>query len=442
MAHVVGTLSQHDQFKKKYADKIGKYLSCTDILQEKLPFTEKERTGEEYVMPIMLRRGHSADYAASGAGQVSFGDLDTSEIKKAALKGSQIFMGDGCDWESSFSSDGDKVAFTDEFDIVVSGLMDSHRFRIEMDTLWGQSPNGSIGIIDGTPATANPSTVTILLAERSPGILFQIENALIEIFSANLGTKRTGPESGGLYRVLSVDPDAGTFTLDNSGGNLANTDRIFFKGQVVAGPTHKSAAGLHKWFTNAGSLAGIDASTRVVWKPNTVSAGNGPLTFDQLLSVAARLANRSHNGRLCAIVTPQAWNNAMADMSAVVRRTPQERKYVLGAEAIEFYTGVGTVEVIAHPYAKNGYAHVFPILTANADGEYEKEAVEKAPLRRIGATDLTFVGPDGKTGNSKKSAYFEKLQRTNLLYVETYSHQAPFVACPARTAVINNIVND
>lgn len=443
MAHVVATTSVHDQFKIRYAEKIGKYLSSTSVLQEKIPFKERDRTGEKYVMPIQTRRGHSANYAAAGAGQVNFGDLDVSRIVKASIKGSQIFMGEGLDWEAAFSDDGEGTAFSDEFDLVVSGLQDSHRFRIEMDLLWGQSANGSVGIVDGVPATSATSTVTILLAERSPGILFQLENALLEIFDSTLATRRDGQETDDAFRVISVDPDAGTFVASNTAGAIQSGDRIFFKGQVTAGspPVHNTAAGIHKWFTNAGTLADIDAALNVVWRPTTISAGNGPMSFDLLLQTAAAFENRSHKGKLCALVTPTAWNNMMSDMSAAVRRTEQSRKYVLGAEAIEFFTGTGSVEVISHPYEKKGYSHIFPILTRNADGEYKDEEVQRATLRRVGATDLTFMGPDAKAGG-KKSAYFEKLQRTNLLYVETYSHQTLFVACPARTAAVTGIVDD
>lgn len=435
MAHVVGTLSQHDQFKIRYASKIAKYLSSTSILQEKIPFREKERTGESYVMPILLKRGHSASYAASGAGQVNFRDLKTSQIKKATLKGSQIFMGDGADWEAMFSSDAPGAAFSDEADVVIYGLMDSHRFRIEMDTLWGQAAKGSLGQVSGAPSG---NVVTLLAAETSPGILFQLEDADIEVFTSALTTKRTGPNSDGSYTVTAVDPEAGKITVNNA-QNIADTDVIFFAEQRTAS-AWKAAAGLHVWAVNAGSLAGIDAATNILWKSNSISANSGPLSFDLLLDFSTRVINRGHVGKLCAIMTPKAWANAMADMSATVRRTPQERKYVLGAEAISFFTGSGEIECIAHPYEKNGYCHIFPQLTSNADGEYSEDQVERAPLRRIGAVDLTFVGPDGKA-NGKKSAYFEKLQRTNLFYTESYSHQALFVSCPSRIGVITDIVN-
>lgn len=429
MANVVGTISYHDQFKIRYANKIAKYLSSTSILQELAPFTEKEATGEKYVMPIMTKRGQAFTYAAGGSGSVTFVDLDTSKVEKASLVGSQIFGGDGCDWEAALSA----LGFTDEFDLVMEGLMDSHRFRIELDTFWGQNANGSIGIVTGTPATSATSTVTILAAERSAGILYNLEGATLEIFDSALTTERAGT-----FIVLSVNPDAGTFTVDNSGGTIADTDRIFLNGQRTTS-AWKQAAGLNTWLQNTGSIAGLDASTRIVWKPNVIALGGAPLDFTTLLGAANRLQSRGHVGKLIALVTPTTWSQMMSDQSAVVRRVQEQRKYVLGADALTFYTGVGEIEIIAHPYQKEGYAHVFPVTTANADGSMEKKDLESAPLRRIGVTDLVFIGPDGTSSKSKKASYFEKLQRTNILFTETYSHQALFVASPSRCVVFTGV---
>jgi hypothetical protein len=429
MANQIGTISYHDQFRIRYAEKISKYLSATSILQEVAPFTEKEMTGEKYVMPIQTRRGHAFTYAASNAGQVTFVDLDTSKIEKASLNGSQIFGGDGCDWESALSA----LGFTDEFDLVMEGLMDSHRFRIELDTFWGQNAKGSIGVVTGTPATSATSTVTILAAERSAGILYNIENATLEFFNPALNTLRAGT-----HVVQSVDPDAGTFVVDNSGGTLVDGDIIFLKGQRTTA-AWKQAAGLNTWLQNTGTIAGLDASTRSVWKPNVIALGGAPLTFDELLKAANRLQSRGHVGKLVALVSPTTWSQMMSDQAAVVRRTQEQRKYVLGADALSFSTGIGEIEIIAHPYQKEGYAHVFPVTTANADGSMNEKDLESAPIRRIGVTDLCFVGPDGKTSKSKKAQYFEKLQRTNILFVETYSHQALFVAAPSRCVTFTGV---
>lgn len=440
MAHVVGSLDRQQQFKIRYADKIGDYLSACSILQQRFPFREKERTGELYQMPILTRRTAGGDYAAGGAGQVNFSDILTSKIVKAQLTGSQIFMGDGLEWEAAFASQAPDAAYSDSFDLCIRSIMDSHRFRIELDTLWGQHTGGSIGTVTGTPATSATATVTILAAERSAGILYNIEGHRLDIFASTLTTQRTSAITGitPSYEVISVQPDAGTIVVDNSAGVIADGDVIFLKGQRTTSAWNV-AAGIHKWFSNTGSIAGIDASTNTVWSPNVIAVGSLPITFDQILRLSNRLLSRGMVGKLLCVLTPRSWSDNMADMSAAVRRTPSEKKYVLGAEAISFHTGTGEVEIIAHPYQKEGYAHVAPLMPTKPEG-YTKEELDTAPIRRIGATDLTFVGPDGKTGNSKKAAYFEKLQRTNILYVETYSHQAPFVAAPAHTGVFTGIV--
>lgn len=434
MANVPGTLSLHDQFKVRYADRIGKYLSATSIVQERVPFRESEKTGEKYIIPILTRRVAGGDYALSGAGQVNFSDFTSSKIVQAELQGSQFFLSNGADWESCISADKNGVkSFTDEFDLLMNDLWDSARFRIEMFLLYGQdNVNGSIGKISGAPAA---NVITLAAGSFSPGVLYNLEGHTLTIRDvANLATTRAGT-----HVVTAVDPEAGTITVTDDGA-AADGDLIYFVGELPSGSAvFNVGAGLSKWAVNAGSIAGIDAATNIVWKPTQVSVGNAPLEFDHILSASRNVIFRGHMGKLLGLIPVESWNSMMNDMSAAVRRTPQERKYVLGAEAISFFTGSGEVEIVAHPYIKRGEGYLFPTVTANADGSLNKEVVERAPMRRVGATDLAFVGPDGTTGESKRQTYFEKLQRTNLLVVDVYSHQALFPVCPSRLVKFTNI---
>lgn len=441
MAHAPAILgSLNDQFKEKFSDKIAKHLTANSIYTQRIPFRESEMIGEAFEEPVCIRRTTGGDYARSGVGQVSYSDIRTSQIVKARQVGSQIFMGDGMDLESVYSSQGTDRAWSPEWNKCMTALMDSSRFRQEMATMWGQHTGGSIGVVDGVPAVSATSTVTILAKEVSSGIIFQLENTLVEIFDSALTTQRISAITGitPAYSVLTVDPDAGTFTLDNSAGVIQSTDVIFFKGERTTS-TFNVQAGIHTWLNNTGTIAGISSTANAVWKPNILSAGNLPLTFDKLLTVTGRLFNRGFMGKLIAEVPIRSWNNMMSDMSALVRRTPSEKKYVLGAEAIEFRTGAGNVEVIAHPYAKEGYAHITPTLQSRGDG-YTEQELDNAPLRRVGATDLIFVGPSGKGSKGKRAEWFYNLQRTNLLIAETYIHEAVFMTCPCFTASITNIV--
>lgn len=419
----------------KYSDRLAKPLTPFDVLQERFPFREKERTGESYIVGVLTRRVQGGDYALSGSGQVNFSDIKSSKIEQATLQGSQFFLSNAADWESVVSSDKDgNQSFTDEMTLVCDDLWNSARFRLEMLQLWGQNSLGSVGRISGAPVA---NVITIEAAHLSPSILYNLEGATLTIRDdADLSVERAGT-----HVVTAVDPEAGTITVTDDGA-AADGDVIFFSGELVAASaTFKTAAGLHRWATNTGSIAGLDASTRVVWKPTTLSAGNAPLSFDLLLDAARILQARGHRGKMTAVISLGAWNDAMSDMSATVRRAASDKKYVLGAESIEFITGAGVLEIIGHPLQKNGFAHVFPVMTPNADGDYTEEAIENSPIRRIGAQELAFVGPDGTMSQAKKNSYFEKIQRTNLLALDVYSHQALFPVYPARLVAINNIVN-
>lgn len=439
MAHSAANQSLHAQFKARYADRIGVYLSANDILQERFPFRSKARLGDTYDMPILTQRVAGGKYALAQAGNITFGDIKTSVIKKAQLRGTQLFMSNALDWEAAFTSDNTGArSWSDEFDLVINDLWDSARFRLEMNFLWGQHPGGSIGTVDGAPAA---NVITILAAELAPGILYQLIGAEVDIWSADLDTKRAGVGADGQYTITAVDPEAGTITVDDD-QNVATTDVIFFMGERTVGTpdVFANGAGLMVWARNTGSIAGLSAATDIVWKPSTVAVGSAALQFDHILEAAKRVQARGHKGKLCALLSLESWNDSMNDLSATVRRDPSDRKYALGAESIVFYTGTGEVEVVAHPYMKKGYSVLFPVMTPNADGSYRKEQIDKSPICRIGATDLAFVGPDGSPDSKGRQSYFEKIQRTNLLSVDVYSHQALFVHVPSRLVAFTGVV--
>jgi hypothetical protein len=435
MAHVVGTLEgTHKQFKIKYADKITRGFGASGILQSRFPFREKEKTGEKYTAPILTRRVAGGTYAAAGVGRVDFNDMVASTIEKAELQGSQYFNWNGITWEAGFSSDSEgKLSFTDEFRLMSVDVWDTGRFRLEMLMLWGQNPLGTIGQVDGAPAA---NTVTIKAAELAPGILYQLEGATLEVWDVTLATKR----AGGNFFVTAVDPELGKITMTDT-TTIVDTDVIFFAGErTTVGPAFVTAAGLSVWSTPGVSIAGLNPATRAAWQPTTVSAGNDRISFDVILDASARVQNRGHRGKVCCLLPVVSWNDAMNDLSATVRRRDDARKYTLGAESISFYTGLGEVEVVAHPYMKNGYGFIFPVMTENWMDMSEDEIDDKDPIRRIGAQELCYVGPDGKHGPAHAQHYIQNLQGSNIFYVQVYSHQALFVPKRQRLVKVTGIV--
>ena len=434
MAHSIGVIgTPHDQFKIRWADKMARGLSAYAILQDKFPFREAEKTGESFVMPVLTKRVSGGTRAAAQAGAVTFNDIRTSVIEKATLKGSQYWNWNGCDEEAALASMGEQKAWTPEFDLAMRDLYDTGSFHLELALLWGQFPLGSIGQLDANPI----ANVFVLTPESTaPGILYNLVGHELEVFSLDLTTKRTGT-----HVVTAVDPEAGTITVTDD-GNVVDTDVIFLKDEVVEGApaTHKTGAGLAVWATPATTLAGLSTATRPTWKPTEIDAAGESLSFDMLIQAAKNVQNRGFAGKLCALVSPDGWTDAMNDMSATVRRQAGDRKYVLGAEAISFYTGTGEIEVISDPYQKKGYAHVFPVAQKPLS-EYEDAELDNLPCRRIGASDLVFVGPDGKTSKAFRESYFYKLQGTNVIVAEVYSHQALFVGYRSRLVTISGITN-
>lgn len=429
-----GSLTQYNGlFKDVFADKLSDVVPSFALLQDDIPFKNSKRVGELFSQPILVQRSHSATYLSSADGTVTLNPVLASKTVEAQITGSQIVFRDAIDYEAAFASEGDQAAFTPAMKLTVEALWEASHHRIEADLLYGQDANG-LAVVDGAPVA---DVITILTSQFAEGLWTGMEGAELEIFDTLLTTQRTGVGSDsvgvGFYTIVAVDLDAGTITVDDD-QNIVDTDVIFFRSQRTTS-AFKSMAGLHKWLTNTGTIANVSAASFNLWKPVTISAGNAAFSFDLVLQGCARVSMRGAMGTMCCYVHPLAWANAMSDLAATVRRNHKDvKEYILGAESICFYTGVGKVFIKSHPMVKPGFAYCVPLSTGEGGGE-------NGSYYRIGATDLTFVTQQGRGSRTSGTSYFEKLPNTNAVEVQTYSHQALYSSKPARGFIVTDIVN-
>jgi len=422
-------------FKDVFASKYSKILPSFAILQEDLPYKTAAKTGEQYSQAVLTRRSHGFTYLAPQAGLVTLNSIIPTKMVEAKLQGSQIIGRDGIEYESAFASVGGKQAFKPGMKLVVESLWESHRHRLEADVLYGQT---NLGVVSGAPAA---NVITLTTASWAPGLWVGMEGAELEIFSADGTTQRAGIGAASQYTIVSVDLDARTITVDDD-QNVADTDVIQFRGAFTesgGGGSYSNMAGVIKWLTNTGTIANISASTYNTWKANSVSAGSGPFSFDLVLQGTAKASVKGQMGRMKAYCHPQAFANAISDLSAAVRRPSNEvKKYELGAEAITFHTGSGTVEIVAHPMMKEGLCPVLSMASGEDDNDKQGGA-----FFRLGAQDMTFVAPYvAGPAPLDDTGFFWQIPDTNGLEIRTYSHQAVFSPKPGRSFIVTGIVND
>ena len=417
-------VSQVGIFKEifdKYQDNIPDYA----LVQQAFPFDKAVATGKKFTQAIRTHRSNSCTYFPASSTGTSFIPFNASKIERAEIQGSQIVMRDGITLEDMFSGDSDKKSVSNSTKLVAEGLGDDARFRIEVDCLHGQSANG-LGVAVGAGAG---NVVTIKPATFIPGLYFGQEEAQMDVFSSNLGTQRTGLGTDTIgskfYLIDEVDLDAGTIKLDDD-QNIAQDDVVFFRTQRTTG-AYNTMPGIRSWLTATGTVANIDSALSV-WKPSSLSASNGPLTFDLILKGCAQVSYRGQAGKMIAWVPATSWKDLMNDLAAAVRRVDNNvKKYTLGAESVEFHTGTGMVEVRVHQLMANGEAFVVP-----ADG-----------YKRVGACDLTYLREgDSVAATGSNGFYWSKVQGTDLYELDVFSHQTMYTAMRCRGFIITDIVSN
>lgn len=400
-------------FKNVYGDDISDLIPRKFILQDRIKFSKKEQQlGNTFNIPVKVADSHGFTYIAAGDGVVSLESQVGMTMKNASVQGSQIILREQIDYEAAAKATSSKNAFKDAFDLVIEHMVDAHRKRVEIDLLYGQDELGTV-------ASVSTNTITITTAEWAAGIWAGLEGCKIEAFNAAGTTQRTGT-----MVIASVDLAARTVTVDSAASGLTGTDRLFFKGARTTS-AHKSCAGLHTILSNTGSLFGISAASYQLWGSSTFAAGSAELSREKLNAAIATATPRGLMGSVIVLVNPLAWGDLLDDESALRQYVDKVSGgkagdgFVNGSESIKFFSQNGSMEIVAHPMVKEGYAYIF----------------NPEKFMRVGATDVTMKLP------AQQGQIFLHVSGSNAFELRSYSNLALFSPAPNQAAIVTGIVN-
>jgi len=233
------------------------------------------------------------------------------------------------------------------------------------------------------------------------------------VYQSDLATVR----QAGL-QVSAIDSDLKKLTVVGTTTGIVSTDVIFFKGTNSSG-TFKEMAGLQKIITNTGTLFNISAASYSLWKGNSISSV-GELTFAKLQDYIARAVNKGLMEDVTAFLSPKIWAKLNSDQAAlrVIDSSYTTGKAENGFDTICFYGTNGKIELIAHPYVKDGDGFIVP----------------PKSLRRVGSTDVTFQIP-GVDGEQ----FFKMGNNTNAVEFQCMTDQALFAERPAHCLYLSGI---
>ena len=412
-------------FKEVYAGKIVEAWGFMAKLANRIDFVPKAlQPGNFYHQPVDLQFEHGITAAAAGitpgiAG-APFLPVGTGMMQDAQVAGAQLLGRSSVSYEAIARSSNDKAAFKGATQAVVRRLSQAVVKRLEIQLIHGRQ---GIGTVSANPANGASRAVVITDASWSQGIWAGMIGATLDLYNAG-GTKvSTGSTAGGdAITVSVVDTTTKTITLATPNAsdqtlNLANLN-IFFE---TASPTSEMAGldFISSLSPASATLFNINPATYDLWCSNQVT-GVGALSFSKLVGALAGPAAYGLSGRAVAVVSPRAFEVLNTDQAALRQYddsyTPTEGK--TGTKNLVFLAQTGELEIMPHPFQKDGLVHIF----------VPDEAA------RVGASDVSFITRQGSEDKlileSATSAGSE---------MRCYSNQALFVAQPRHLVRLSGI---
>lgn len=261
---------------------------------------------------------------------------------------------------------------------------------LELQALHGRQGLGAASAnIAGLVVTLDPATT-------SAGILSIMKGARMQFFQSNLTTARTAHDNSNYLTVDSVDVSnaaAPTITFVATGttgvANIVTGDVMFWGGSrgisVTAGATsvpyyEQVGLGLQLSATTGTQFAIDKAVYPTGWRANQLPT-IGQFSPSALMQAAALSLGRGGKlGEYEAIVSPRQWavlNSALATNEMYDRQGEFTMSKKTGTDEIVVFHGGIKINVIQHPFQKDGQFYLYP----------------KVELKRLGSTDLTFQVP-------------------------------------------------
>lgn len=407
----MATVNQVDAlFKRVWGDGAIKALPKFAKLMEKVTFSQRERLGDMYVVPVVLQFEHGFSYGAALDGAFALNAAVAGKILQAQIRGSMIVLRSQLAYEDIFkAAQAGPAAFESATSMVVENMQRSFAKRQELAFWYGQQ-----GL--ATVSANSAGVLTITDATWAPGMWSGMKDCILEAWT---GITATETQHNTDLTISSVSMANKTITVTGTSAAVVANDILYFKGARTS-TAYKECAGLDKILTNTGSLFNIDAGSYELWKANSRAMG-GPVSMLGILNGISDAQNMGLDDDAEIYTPTKRWNSLNADQAALRRYGAYTAKAENGSEGIVYHSVNGSSEIIAHPFIKEGEA--FALVNP------------KKRLLRVGATDITFRRP-GLQDN-----IFRELTDNAGLELRAFSDQAVLVTLPAQCTKYTGITD-
>jgi hypothetical protein len=414
-----GASALNGLFKEIY-NELKDLVPANTKMADMVPFAPGDKElGAAYNEPVVLGLEGGITYGGSDGEAFALRTPSSFTLKNARVKSVEMVLRSAISTAVASRSQNSNGAFERGIKLLTGNMLKSMYHRLEVSMLYGQKGIGVVETLTGT----GPSVIKVEDQEWAAGIWVGTTKHKIEIFSADLATKR------GEYTISGYDIQAKTVTVseDASGDSIVATDVIFFSGACEAGAVHKDMLGLHSIAEKRGSLFEINNNNEPLFQGNLVDVGTSStaakLSFAKVEEAVARAVEKGlGEEQMTVMVNVNSWNDLLTEQTAKRRydSSYSSAKVKEGARAIEFEGQAGSIKIIPSTYVKEGYAYAF----------CEKDLI------RIGSSDITF-DPKGYEGE-----FFRLLDNHSGYEIRAYSDQALFSSRPSCITILRYIKND
>jgi len=412
MASTSGPVQLVGDFKNLYQNSgLVDAIPTWAILQDRYKFEEAESLGQYYIFGVVLQKENGATYAPSSGASSGPQTLNASiagYVAQVQVEGYSIYMRSRLSYDAAAkASRAGKKAFAQAYGAVLKNLKESHQYRLELSLLYGQD---GLGVV-----SSNTSGVLVLTsASWATGIWAAgLKDAILEAFTT-VAASATQHNADLTITAISVADKSVTVSGTNSA--VVAGDILYFKGARTTTGWNE-CPGLNKILTNTGTLFNVSAASYDAWKSQSYSVG-GNLSMTAILQGAALGMNYGlEKGVLfCA---PEKFAQLGIDEAALRRyiNDGDAKRTQRGVKGVQFMLGPVDIEVMAHPFVKQGQAMLLP----------------DDHVHRVGATDITM----GMPGSDEPMEVH--VTDTTALEIRSMSDQGVYIERPAHAVNFTGI---
>lgn len=405
--------------KQVYDDEVNKkVIPVSGILQKEVAFVPQDQhEGAQWNQPVLLQLPSGFTY---GAGLANYQTIVASQVQYAFLTGSNINLQDGVANDLIARTISNKNSFMTAAKYTLMALEKGMKRQLETDILYGQSGLGQCSVIAATSATT--TTVTITNATWASAIWSGFEGANMNFYNAGV-LVGTGPYTLTTVNIpnqqllfTSTSGDATTLqalngtTLDIYMSNSFGNQMLGVHGITASLPGTPS------------TLFGLSTTTFSVWSANQFAVGSVAMSLGKLEDgVGLAAARGAEDEDISTLINPVNYTNLVVEASSARRYDSSFKQGKLdnGARALEYYGPTGLIQLVSHPFVKQGFAYGLPL----------------ERCKRIGSVDVTFDLP----GFAGPALYVPSSTFTGVLVTE-FTSQAFYLEAPSHSIQWTGIV--